>query len=198
MLPVSAFLSNAFAQTSTFVNPGVPTDEPIPGDYTGAYRPRVHFSPPINFMNDPNGLHVDANGIWHLYYQYNPIEPVAGEQHWGHATSTDLYHWENQKIAIFPSNSTDYIYSGSAVVDVNNTSGFFPNQDNGVVAMYTLAVEDGYQVQNIAYSVDNGYTFQQYEKNPVINIQSPEFRDPQVTWHSDTQRWVRVFSITLL
>jgi beta-fructofuranosidase len=84
------------------------------------------------------------------------------------------------------------------VVDVNNTSGFFPNQDNGVVAMYTLAVEDGYQVQNIAYSVDNGYTFQQYEKNPVINIQSPEFRDPQVTWHSDTQRWVRVFSITLL
>ena len=184
------FLSNAYAQTSTYVSPGVPTDEPVSGDYTGAYRPRVHFSPPKNFMNDPNGLHVDANGTWHLYYQYNPVEPVAGEQHWGHATSTNLYHWENQKIAIWPTNSTNYIYSGSAVVDANNTSGFFPNQDNGVVAMYTLAVEDGYQVQNIAYSFDDGYTFQQYENNPVINIQSPQFRDPQVTWHNDTQRWV--------
>ena len=185
-----ALLQDSLAQTSTYVNPGVPTNEPLPGDYTGAYRPRVHFSPPVNFMNDPNGLHLDANGTWHLYYQYNPVAPVAGEQHWGHATSTDLYHWDNQKIAIWPTNSTDYVYSGSAVVDVNNTSGFFPDQNNGVVAMYTLAVADGYQVQSIAYSLDDGYTFQNYEKNPVINIYSTQFRDPQVTWHAATQRWV--------
>lgn len=190
LIAVGAVVKHAIAQTATFVNPGVPTNEPLPGDYTGAYRPRVHFSPPVNFMNDPNGLHVDANGTWHLYYQYNPTEPVAGEQHWGHATSTDLYHWVNQKIAIWPTNSTDFVYSGSAIVDTNNTSGLFPDQDNGVIAMYTLAVADGYQVQNIAYSFDDGYTFQNYEDNPVINIQSPQFRDPQVTWHADTQRWV--------
>ncbi len=130
---VSGLFHTALAQTSTYDNPGVPTNEPLPGNYTGAYRPRVHFSPPINFMNDPNGLHLDANGTWHLYYQYNPVEPVAGEQHWGHATSSDLYHWENQKIAIWPTNSTDYVYSGSAVVDMNNTSGFFPNQTMGLL-----------------------------------------------------------------
>lgn len=193
-LAATAVASSVLAQMSTFVNPGLPTDQPLPGDYTGLYRPRVHFSPPVNFMNDPNGLHVDANGTWHLYYQFNPIEPVAGEQHWGHATSTDGYHWENQKIAIWPSNSTNYVYSGSAVVDTNNTSGFFPDQDNGVVAMYTLAVDGGYQVQNIAYSFDDGYTFLEYEGNPVINIQSDQFRDPQVTWHAPTQRWVMVIA----
>jgi beta-fructofuranosidase len=141
-------------------------------------------------VNDPNGLHRGADGLWHLYYQYNPSSIVAGDQHWGHATSHDLYHWENQKIALWPFNSTTYVYSGSAVVDSNNTSGFFPNQNDGVVAMYTIAAYPGLQTQNIAYSRDGGYTFTTYAKNPVINIGSPQFRDPQLTWHADSQQWV--------
>ncbi|TKA72841.1 hypothetical protein B0A49_05145 [Cryomyces minteri] len=126
---------------------------------------------------------------------YNPTSTVAGNQHWGHATSRDLYHWENQQIAIFPSGPTEYIYSGSAVVDVNNTSGFFPNQTNGVVAIYTLAIyttQAGEQTQEIAYSRDGGYTFTKYAGNPVISINSTQFRDPKVIWHAETQKWVMV------
>lgn len=84
--PIWAMLllaSNALGQTSTYFSPGVPTAEPIAGNYTGVYRPRVHFSPPTDFMNDPNGLFRDAEGLWHLYYQYNPTSAVAGNQHWG-------------------------------------------------------------------------------------------------------------------
>lgn len=114
---------------------GVPTGAPVPGNYNGALRPQIHFSPPKAFMNDPNGMFVDANGTYHLYYQYNPTDIVAGNQHWGHATSKDLYHWTNQPIAIFPDKKGDGIFSGSSVIDANNTSGFFPNQSNGVVAM---------------------------------------------------------------
>jgi beta-fructofuranosidase len=84
------------SSTSTFSNPKVPTGTPVVGDYDGRYRPQVHFSPPQHFMNDPNGMFVDSNGTWHLYYQYNPTGIVAGNQHWGHATSQDLYHWINQ------------------------------------------------------------------------------------------------------
>lgn len=87
--------------TSTFANPRVPTGRPIVGDYDGRYRPQVHFSPPQHFMNDPNGMFVDANGTWHLYYQYNPTGVVAGNQHWGHATSDDLYHWTNQVLPTY-------------------------------------------------------------------------------------------------
>lgn len=122
--------------TSTYINPNVPTGVPIVGDYGGQYRPQVHYSPPQHFMNDPNGMFKDEDGIWHLYYQYNPTGIVAGNQHWGHATSKDLYHWVNQPIALFPPKETQYIFSGSAVTDPNNTSGFFPNQKNGVVAIY--------------------------------------------------------------
>ncbi|KAK3080001.1 hypothetical protein LTS18_003399, partial [Coniosporium uncinatum] len=124
----------------------------------------------------------------------NPTSTVAGNQHWGHATSTDLYHWENQPIAIYPPNNISYIYTGSAVIDSNNTSGFFPNQDNGVVAIYTIAVYTdagpGPQTQNIAYSRDGGYTFTPYANNPVIDRNSSQFRDPHVTWYED--HWVMV------
>jgi len=148
-------------------------------------------------MNDPNGMFVDAQGLWHLYYQYNPTAPVAGNQHWGHVTSPDLYHWENQKIALWPPSNTTFVYSGSAVVDVNNTSGFFPDQDNGVVAIYTIAAfttTAGVQTQNIAYSRDGGYTFETYADNPVIDINSTQFRDPKVLWHVPTEKWVMVVS----
>jgi beta-fructofuranosidase len=123
----------------------------------------------------------------------NPNDIVAGNQHWGHATSKDLYHWENQRIALYPDNPGDGVFSGSIVVDVNNTSGFFPNQNNGVVAMYTYnTVQE--QTQRLAYSFDNGYTFTNYERNPVISIGSTQFRDPKVLWHAPTQRWVMVIS----
>lgn len=118
----------------------------------------------------------------------NPNDTVAGNQHWGHATSEDLYHWENHPIAIAP-NPGDGIFSGSIVVDTNNTSGFFPNQTDGVVALYTLHTDEE-ETQDIAYSTDGGYTFTKYEQNPVISIGSDEFRDPKVLWHPETQKWV--------
>ncbi|KAF7880938.1 uncharacterized protein EAF02_006829 [Botrytis sinoallii] len=167
----------------------VPTDAPLPGDYTGALRPQIHYSPPQNFMNDPNGLFRDADGVYHVYYQYNPTQTVAGNQHWGHATSKDLYHWDNQKIALYPENADEGIFSGSAVVDANNTSGFFPNQTNGVVALYTLNTPES-ETQNLAYSFDGGYTFEKYAQNPVHPSNSTQFRDPQVTWFED--HWVMV------
>jgi beta-fructofuranosidase len=182
---------------ATYVNPAVPTGVPIAGNYTGGLRPQVHFSPPQHFMNDPNGMFVDANGTWHIYYQYNPTGNTAGNQHWGHATSDDLYHWVNQPIALFPPEETVYVFSGSAVVDVNNTSGFFPDQDNGVVAIFTLAryYEDGSagpQTQAIAYSHDGGYSFEYYDGNPVIDSTSSQFRDPKVIWYED--HWVAVIA----
>ncbi|KAL8923572.1 MAG: hypothetical protein Q9208_004519 [Pyrenodesmia sp. 3 TL-2023] len=120
----------------------------------------------------------------------NPTDIVAGNQHWGHATTRDLYRWQNQPIAIYPGPG-EGIFSGSAVIDVNNTSGFFPNQTNGVVALYTLhtATEE---TQEVAYSSDGGYTFTKYANNPVISINSTQFRDPKVIWYPATQRWVMV------
>ncbi|KAH7418133.1 putative invertase 4 [Cadophora sp. MPI-SDFR-AT-0126] len=179
--------------TTTAFDAGVPTDAPIPaGDYNGQWRPQVHFSPPANFMNDPNGCFLDANGTWHLYYQYNPTSTVAGNQHWGHATSKDLYTWQNEKIAIFATPDSQ-IFSGSVVIDTNNTSGFFPNQTDGVVAIYTLntAAE---QTQEIAYSFDGGYNFTNYSSNPVLRASPPsnQFRDPKVIWYED--HWVMVIA----
>lgn len=206
MKPLWSLVLTAFAATFAvsqngssipYDNPAVPKGVPIAGNYTGALRPQIHFSPPQHFMNDPNGMFLDANGTWHLYYQYNPTGLGAGNQHWGHATSRDLYHWENQQIALFPPEERVYVFSGSAVVDVNNTSGFFPDQDNGVVAITTLAryYEDGSagpQTQAIAYSHDGGYTFEYYKGNPVIDSNSSQFRDPKVIWYED--HWAMVIS----
>ncbi|KAI1325374.1 glycosyl hydrolase [Xylariaceae sp. FL0255] len=177
---------------STYSDPSVPTGTPVPGNYTGSLRPQAHFSPPKGHMNDPNGLFLDANNTWHMYYQYNPVNISPTYQHWGHATSQDLYHWTNQQIALFPPADLAYVYSGSAVVDVNNTSGFFPDQDNGVVAMFTFQEKSGLETQNIAYSLDGGFTFQYYDNNPVINVDSNNFRDPHVIWYEN--HWVVVVS----
>ncbi|PHH85926.1 hypothetical protein CDD83_10987 [Cordyceps sp. RAO-2017] len=177
-------LAGASTAVSASASEGVP-----PADYGGPYRPQVHFSPPQHFMNDPNGLFRDARGIWHLYYQYNPTGLVAGNQHWGHATSRDLYRWVNQPIALFPPADEVSVFSGSVVVDRNNTSGFFPDQKDGVVAIYTLAGPER-QSQAIAYSRDGGYSFTPYPGNPVIPGNSTQFRDPKVIWHGS--RWVMV------
>ena len=115
---------------------------------------------------------------------------MAGNQHWGHATSEDLYHWTNQPIAIYAVNESSYIFTGSAVVDRNNTSGFFPNQNNGVVAIFTIATYEpvSLESQGLAYSYDGGYTFEMYEGNPVLDVGSDQFRDPKVFWYND--HWV--------
>ncbi|KAI9724812.1 MAG: hypothetical protein M1812_000088 [Candelaria pacifica] len=188
----AALVACTSAQSQDF-DAGVPTGVPVEGNYTGSLRPQIHFSPPQYFMNDPNGMFRAADGTYHLYYQYNPTDIVAGNQHWGHATSADLYHWTNQPIAIFPGAEGEGIFSGSAVIDVNNTSGFFPNQTNGVVAIYTLntALEES---QQIAYSFDGGYTFTKYADNPIISINSTQFRDPKVIWYAPTQSWVMVIA----
>jgi beta-fructofuranosidase len=179
--------------TTTYSQSNVPTGTPLPGNYGGPLRPQVHFSPPQGFMNDPNGMFVDEDGLYHLYYQYNPTATVAGNQHWGHATSKDLYKWINQPIAIFPGGPTEGIFSGSAVIDSNNTSGLFPNQTNGVVAIYTLNTPEK-QTQEIAYSYDNGYSFIKYAGNPVIDSNSTQFRDPKVVWYAPTERWIMVIA----
>ncbi|KAI9779025.1 MAG: hypothetical protein M1816_003773 [Peltula sp. TS41687] len=183
----------AMAQTDFPNEAAVPRGQPIPGNYTGALRPQIHYSPPQGFMNDPNGMFLDPTGVWHLYYQYNPTDIVAGNQHWGHATSRDLYRWTNQPIAVFPETATENIFSGSIVIDSNNTSGFFPNQTDGVVAIFTVNTPDE-QTQDIAYSTDLGYSFTRYQANPVLRVNSTQFRDPKVIWHAPTQKWVMVLA----
>ncbi|MBV9671832.1 MAG: glycoside hydrolase family 32 protein [Verrucomicrobia bacterium] len=163
--------------------------------YDEPYRPQYHFSPPMHFMNDPNGL-VYFNGTYHLYYQYNPTQLVAGNQAWGHAVSTDLIHWQNAvpQIAI-PEAITGplagQIFTGSAVVDSNNTSGFFTGHPGqALVAIYTLN-QPTREVQNVAYSLDNGYTYTNYSGNPVLNHgNNPNFRDPKVFYYAPTNTWV--------
>jgi sucrose-6-phosphate hydrolase SacC (GH32 family) len=163
--------------------------------YNEPYRPQYHFSPPINFMNDPNGL-VYFKGTYHLYYQYNPTQLVAGNQAWGHAVSSDLIHWKNLPIAI-PEALTGplagQIYTGSAVVDSMNTSGFFTGHPGqALVAIYTLN-QPTREVQNVAYSLDNGNTYTDYAGNPVLNSptgDNPNFRDPKVFWYAPTSSWI--------
>src|ERR1700761_8319572 len=103
--------------------------------YREQYRPQIHFSPPAHWMNDPNGM-VYYKGTYHLFYQHYPNGTVWGPMHWGHATSTDMIHWKNQPIALYP-DSLGLIFSGSAVVDVNNTSGFGKNGQPPMVAIFT-------------------------------------------------------------
>ena len=152
-------------------------------------RPRYHFTPPQNFMNDPNGL-MFYDGEYHLFYQYNPFGDVWGHMSWGHAISTDLIHWEHLPVALHEEDDT-MIFSGSAVVDWQNTSGFGTEDDPPLVAIYTGHSEMG-QTQNIAYSNDHGRTWTKYAGNPVIAIGAREFRDPKVFWHEATRQWIMV------
>lgn len=167
--------------------------------YSERYRPQYHFSPPQNFMNDPNGL-VYFRDKYHLYYQYNPLGLEAGNQSWGHAVSNDLVYWENLPVAIHDT-SAGHIFSGSAVVDRLNASGFFPDSaDGGIAAIYTLATYDGdrsvSQKQNVAYSRDAGLTFTEYAGNPAVDRGETEFRDPQVFWHPPTESWIMAVALS--
>lgn len=149
----------------------------------GAYRPAMHYACKDTWLNDPNGL-VFHDGIYHLYYQNNPFGNVHSNMSWGHATSTDLVNWDEQPVAI-PCDETEEIFSGSIVVDQDNTAGFGLSGTTPLVAVYTSAYKagsahEGMQAQSIAWSTDGGYTWTKYSGNPVLTRNSPEFRDPKV------------------
>ena len=146
------------------------------------YRPVYHHTPQWGWMNDPNGLFY-KDGVWHLYFQYNPYGSQWENMTWGHSTSKDLVHWVHQGNAISP-DALGTIFSGSAIVDKNNTSGLGKGT---VVAMYTSAGKS--QTQSLAYSADDGKTFTKYANNPVITAEVPDFRDPHMFWNEDIHAW---------
>lgn len=164
--------------------------------YHEQYRPQLHFSPKAHWTNDPNGM-VYYNGVYHLFFQYYPNDILWGPMHWAHTTSTDLVHWQEQPIALYP-DSLGYIFSGSAVADVKNTSGFGKAGKVPLVAIFThhdpvgeKARTNTYQNQSIAYSLDNGQTWTKYSGNPVIkNPGITDFRDPKVSWHEASKKWI--------
>jgi fructan beta-fructosidase len=164
--------------------------------YHEQYRPQIHFTPKSKWMNDPNGM-VFYKGVYHLFYQYYPDSTVWGPMHWAHATSTDLIHWQQQAIALYP-DSLGYIFSGSAVVDKNNTSGFGKNGKVPLVAIFThhdpvgaQAGRNDFQNQSLAYSLDEGKTWIKYAGNPVLkNPGIIDFRDPKVMWYEPQKKWV--------
>jgi len=166
--------------------------------YKELHRPQFHFSPQKNWMNDPNGM-VFFNGEYHLFYQFHPHGTTWGPMHWGHAVSLDMIHWEHLPIALYP-DELGAIFSGSAVVDWNNTTGFFEENDLGLVAIYTSAgtypdSERPLQQQCLAYSKDNGRTWNKYTGNPILSDANViDFRDPKVFWHDPTNKWIMVLA----
>jgi len=152
------------------------------------FRPLYHHTPTYGWMNDPNGMFY-KDGVWHLYYQYNPYGSQWENMTWGHSTSRDLIHWEAQPLAI-ESDWLGAIFSGSAIVDKDNTAGF---GRNAVIAMYTSAGAG--QTQSIAYSTDGGKTFTKYAGNPVITYNAPDFRDPKVFWNEQVKKWIVVLAV---
>ena len=154
------------------------------------YRPLYHYTPLRNFMNDPNGL-VYYKGEYHLFHQYNPFGNSWGHMSWNHAVSRDLVHWEYLPVALQEENGI-MIFSGSAVADTSNSSGFGTKQNPPLVAIYTgHRVADEMQSQCLAYSVDKGRTWTKYADNPVIGWEK-DFRDPKVFWYEPTKQWIMV------
>lgn len=166
------------------------------------YRPQFHFTPKANWMNDPNGM-VYLNGTYHLFYQYYPNDKVWGPMHWGHATSKDMIAWKEQPIALYP-DSLGYIFSGSAVVDSKNTSGFGKDGKVPLVAIFTShdpvlekKKTGTHETQSIAYSLDEGKTWTKYAGNPVIkNPGINDFRDPKVRWYEPAKKWILTLATT--
>lgn len=169
------FYSLLFAQPNSF--------------YKEKYRPQFHFTPAIHWTNDPNGL-VYHKGEYHLFYQFNPFGNRWGHMSWGHAVSKDLVHWQHLPVAIAEEKDT-MIFSGSCVVDKNNTSGFAQQAGQiPMVAVYTAHIEGLNQSQHIAYSLDDGITWVKYNHNPVLDLGKKDFRDPKVFWYEPQQKWV--------
>lgn len=157
------------------------------------YRPVYHHTPVYGWMNDPNGMFY-KDGVYHLYFQYNPYGSMWANMTWGHSTSTDLTHWTYEGTAIVP-DAWGAIFSGSCVVDKDNTAGF---GKGAVVAFYTSAKSTPWgdvQSQSMAYSLDNGKTFIKYEHNPILTSTERDFRDPKVFWYAPGKHWVMMLAV---
>lgn len=157
------------------------------------YRPVYHHTPVYGWMNDPNGMFY-KDGVYHLYFQYNPYGSMWANMTWGHSTSTDLTHWTYEGTAIVP-DAWGAIFSGSCVVDKDNTAGF---GKGAVVAFYTSAKSTPWgdvQSQSMAYSLDNGKTFIKYEHNPILTSNERDFRDPKVFWYAPGKHWVMMLAV---
>ncbi|GGZ14263.1 hypothetical protein GCM10007049_02640 [Echinicola pacifica] len=166
-------------------------------EFDEPHRPQYHFSPPEQWMNDPNGM-VYLDGEYHLFYQHYPDSNVWGPMHWGHAISTDMIHWEHLPIALYP-DSLGYIFSGSAVIDHGNTSGLGTNGIDPMIAIYTYHHQEDPQSQGIAFSNDKGRSWTKYDKNPVLKSPGiPDFRDPKVSWYEDADgngKWIMTLAV---
>ncbi|AIO70857.1 glycoside hydrolase family 32 protein [Burkholderia oklahomensis] len=173
-----------------------PSPSPTLADGTPQWRPALHYAPQRNWMNDPNGLVYDG-GVYHLFYQYNPHGNFWGDMSWGHATSRDLVHWDEQPVAM-PANAREEIFSGSIVADARNTSGLGTASAPPLVALYTSVYKagsghaPGTQAQSLAYSIDHGRTWRPYAHNPVLTLEpeSQHFRDPKVSWYAPGGYWL--------
>ena len=158
------------------------------------YRPLYHHTPRRGWMNDPNGMFY-KDGVWHLFYQYNPYGSMWGNMHWGHSTSTDLIRWKDAGIALAP-DAWGTMFSGSCVVDTEGTAGF---GRGAVIAMYTVSRPTPFggdvQAQCLAYSTDGGKTFTKYEGNPVLTAEDKDFRDPNMFWNDDINAWNLILAV---
>ncbi|ASN18733.1 GH32 C-terminal domain-containing protein [Arthrobacter sp. YN] len=167
---------------------GVAPASAAPGVGSEDFRPAYHYTPEKNWMNDPNGM-VFHKGVYHLFYQHNPSGNTWGNMSWGHATSKDLVHWQEQPLALSTDAQED-VFSGSIVVDKDNTTGLGTKENPALVAVYTSAYKEasphrGLQAQSLAYSLDDGQTWTKYSGNPVLNRNSANFRDPKVFWYDN-------------
>jgi len=193
------FLVLAFFMAHTNAQSQVQPDAKLTNE--NLYRPRFHFTPKQGWMNDPNGM-IFLNGQYHLFFQHYSDGTVWGPMHWGHATSSDLVQWNEQPIALYP-DSIGMIFSGSAVLDKNNTSGLGLGGIAPLVAIYTQHNMSGekagrtdFQNQSIAYSLDEGKTWTKYIGNPVLKTPNlKDFRDPKVIWHEPTQKWIKSLAV---
>lgn len=157
------------------------------------YRPLYHHTPAYGWMNDPNGMFY-KDGVWHLYFQHNPYGSTWGNLSWGHSTSTDLVHWQYEGDPVMP-DAWGLIFSGSSVVDTDNTAGFGPG---AIVAFYTSAKSTPWgdvQMQSMAYSTDGGKSFTRYEGNPILTSTERDFRDPKVFWYAPGKHWVMMLAV---
>lgn len=157
------------------------------------FRPVYHHTPVYGWMNDPNGMFY-KDGVYHLYFQYNPYGSMWGNMTWGHSTSTDLVHWTDEGTPIV-ADAWGTIFSGSCVVDKDNTAGF---GKGAVIAFYTSAKPSPWgdvQAQSMAYSLDNGKTFTKYEHNPILTSSERDFRDPKVFWYAPGKHWVMMLAV---